>query len=238
MVAMTLFAASRRPLLLGLLLTGLAACASGTSTSLPPASIATSSTTPAGSVALPRESAASLPVATSAAPADSELPGPTQAPDIGGGTTAGDVPDNAVFLTYQQVTIGFSIQYVEGWQVTTQPDGVDIHDKDSSETVSVVSLPKDVAAYIASTDLPALQPQAGFKFVKQDTVKVGSSTYHHLVYHILSPVDPVTGKRVPSTVDRYYVPGSMGLAVVSLSTPDGVDNVDAFRQMIESFTWG
>jgi hypothetical protein len=42
---------------------------------------------------------------------------------------------------------------------------------------------------------------------------------------------------VPSTVDRYYVPGSAGLAVVTLSTPDGVDNVDAFRRMIESFRW-
>jgi hypothetical protein len=42
---------------------------------------------------------------------------------------------------------------------------------------------------------------------------------------------------VPSTVDRYYVPGPTGLAIVSLATPKGVDNVDAFRQMIESFTW-
>jgi hypothetical protein len=47
----------------------------------------------------------------------------------------------------------------------------------------------------------------------------------------------VTGKQVPSTVDRYYVAGPNGLAIVSLSTPDGVDNVDAFRQIIESFRW-
>jgi hypothetical protein len=47
----------------------------------------------------------------------------------------------------------------------------------------------------------------------------------------------VTGKSVASTVDRYYVPGAGSLAVVTLSTPTGVDNVDAFRQMIESFRW-
>src|SRR5439155_785843 len=86
--------------------------------------------------------------------------------------------------------------------------------------------PSAVAAYISSTDLPSLQSQAGYKLVKQDSVKVGSSNYHHVVYHILSPADPVTGKQVPSTVDRYYVPGTSQLAVVSLSTPDGVDNVD------------
>jgi len=83
----------------------------------------------------------------------------------------------------------------------------------------------------------ALQTQGGYKLVKHDTVKVGTATYQHLVYHILSAVDPVTNKRVPSTVDRYYVPGPTHLAIVSLSTPDGVDNVDAFRQMIESFAW-
>ncbi len=164
-------------------------------------------------------------------------PDESQAPDIGGGTTAGDVPDNAVFLTYQQANLGFSIQYVEGWQVTTQSDGVVIRDKDSSETVTVVDLPGDVAGFIGSTDLPSLQGQAGFKLVKQNTVKVGATSYHHLVYHILSPADPVTGKQVPSTVDRYYVPGPAQLAIVSMSTPDGVDNVDAFRQMIESFKW-
>ena len=52
---------------------------------------------------------------------------------------------------------------------------------------------------------------------------------------ILDP-DPVTGKQVPSTIDRFYLSGP-GLAIISLSTPDGVDNVDAFRQMITSFKW-
>jgi hypothetical protein len=91
-----------------------------------------------------------------------------------------------------------------------------------------VDLPSDVAVYISGTDLPSLQSQAGFKLIKQNTVEIGGATYHHLVYHILSPADPVTGKQVPSTVDRYYVPGPAHLAIVSLSTPDGVDNVDAF----------
>ncbi len=163
--------------------------------------------------------------------------GPSQAPDIGGGATTGDVPDNAVFLTYRNAAHGYSIQYVEGWQVTTTPESVIIRDKDSTETVAVVAPQADVASYISGTDLPALRSQAGFKLVKEDRVKTKSATYDHLVFHLPSPPDPVTGKQIPSTVDRYYVPGSNGLAIVSLSTPDGVDNVDAFRTMIESFTW-
>jgi hypothetical protein len=187
---------------------------------------------------------ASSPPATAAIPAsprDSPAPEPSPtdaaASEPPGGTTSGDVPDNAVFLTYKGANPGFSIQYVEGWQVTPQSDGVIIKDKDSSETVAIVAPAADVAAYVASTDLPALQTQPGFKLIKQDVVKAGKANYVHLAFHLTSPPDSVTGKQVPQTVDRYYVPGPNGLAVVSLATPDGVDNVDAFRQMIESFRW-
>jgi len=201
MVVMTMIAVSRNPIVLGLLSIGIAACVGSTSASLPPTPLASGSPSPSGSV-VPRNAGTSAPVRPSTEAVDSQQPGDSQAPDTGGGTSAGDVPDNAVFLTYRQVGLGFSIRYVEGWQVTTRPDGVVIHDKDSSETVTVALLPKDVAAYIAATDLPALQVQAGFRFVKQDTVKVGGATYHHLVYHALSPLDLVTNKRVACTVDR------------------------------------
>jgi hypothetical protein len=164
------------------------------------------------------------------------IPDASQAPDTGSGAAHGDIPDNAVFLTYRSAAWRFAIQYVEGWQVRTVTDGVTIRDKDSSETVSVVTLPPDLTAYVSGTDLPALRSQPGFSLIKQNSVKVGSAVYPHLVYHGLADPDPVTGKQVPSTVDRFYVPGP-GLAIISLSTPDGVDNVDAFRQMITSFKW-
>lgn len=159
---------------------------------------------------------------------------PSESP---GTVTGGDIPDNAIFLPYQDAAHGFSIKYVEGWQVTPSTDGVAIRDKDSSEIVQVVAPVSDVPAYITSTDLPALQGLPGFQLVAQDVVKVNGVDLNHIQYHAPSPPDPVTGKQVPSTIDRYYVPGTAGLALVTLSTPDGVDNVDAFREMIKSFTW-
>ena len=182
-----------------------------------------------------------------AAPSSSAVPSATtsttaaasasQEPDSGTGTTSGDVPDNAVFLTYRDATLGYSIQYVEGWQVVPSTDGVAIRDKDSSETIQVVSGQTDVAAFVSGTDLPSLRGQAGFQLVRQDTVKINGTDLVHLVYDIPSPPDPVTGKQVPQAVDRYYVAGTGQIAIVSLATPKGVDNVDAFRQMIESFRW-
>jgi hypothetical protein len=205
----------------------LAGCANATISASP---VASSSSPPAASAAT-SDSASS-----SAEAVFTPIPDASQAPDTGNGAAAGDVPDNAVFLTYRSAAWRFSIQYVEGWQVRTVQDGVVIRDKDSSETVSIVQKPADVAAWVKGTDLPALQSTAGFKLVKQNQVKVGSATYVHLAYHAQADPDPVTGKRVASTIDRFYVPGP-GLAIVTLSTPDGVDNVDAFRQMITSFKW-
>lgn len=174
----------------------------------------------------------------SASPSETEPApsGPASSEPADTSTAVGDVPDSAVFLTYKDPTLGFSVQYVEGWQVVKAADGVTIRDKDSSETIQLVNGQTDVASYVYSTDLPALRGQSGFSLIEQDKVKVGAASLVHLAYHLPAPPDPVTGKQVASTVDRYYVPGSSGIAVVSLSTPDGVDNVDAFRQMIGSFT--
>ena len=45
------------------------------------------------------------------------------------------------------------------------------------------------------------------------------------------------GKRVTLIVDRYYLTHGSRQAIVDLGTPQGVDNVDAYRRMIQSFTW-
>jgi hypothetical protein len=189
---------------------------------------------PSGQPTLSSTAPSATPVIETPTPIDTSSAEPG---DSGGTTTGGDIPDNAVFLTYHDAAHGFAIEYVEGWQVTPAADGVVMRDKDSSEQVTVVPPVADVVAYFTSIDLPALQAVSGFEFVKQDTVTVKGVALNHIVYHAPSPPDPVTGKQVSSTLDRYYVPGSSGLAIVTLSTPDGVDNVDAFREMIKSFAW-
>jgi hypothetical protein len=231
-------------LVASVLLVSLVACSSATASSPTSAGSASDLAGPSASTSGPGPGGSgtaggygSEPTASDAVtPVFTPVPDASQQPDTGTSTAAGDIPDNAVFLTYRSGAWRFSIQYVEGWQVTTENDGVVIRDKDSSETVQVTQLPPDIAAYVANTDLALLRAMDGFRLVRQDRAKVGSKVFIHLVYHIPSPPDPVTGKQVPSTVDRFYVPGP-GRAIVSLATPDGVDNVDAFRQMITSFKW-
>lgn len=225
--------AAFRRALLGALALALTAC-SGTPSVSPSRSAAPppgASSTPA----LPGQRGSEAP--GSLAPTDAG-PAASAEPDASGGTTTGgDIPDNAVFLTYHDAAHPFSIDYVEGWQVTPTGDGVVIRDKDSSETVQILASASDLTAYINATDLPALQATDGYKLMTRDTRKIHGTQIDHLQYEQLSPADPVTNKRIPSLVDRYYIAGAAGLAVISLSTPRKVDNVDAFKQMVDSFGW-
>jgi hypothetical protein len=194
------------------------------------------STAPCPTTSMPQ--ASTIPGASTGGPSEEPIVQPSvppqTGPDLGAG---GDVPDNAVFLTYIDSAHRFSIDYVEGWQVTPTATGVRIADKDSSETVDVLPPVADIAAWIAGTDLPGLEAQPGYALDARDRVQLTGAVFEHVRFHLLSPPDPVTGKQVPSTADRYYVPGPCGLAVVTLATPDGVDNVDAFLTMAESFAW-
>jgi hypothetical protein len=68
-------------------------------------------------------------------------------------------------------------------------------------------------------------------------VVLGSQHAVKVTYTTRSGADPVTGKRFTLVVDRYYLARGGRLAIVDLGTPQGVDNVDAYRLMIESFRW-
>ena len=56
-------------------------------------------------------------------------------------------------------------------------------------------------------------------------------------YSTESAPNQVTGKRVTLVVDRYELSSGGRVAVIDLGTPRGVDNVDAYRMMINSFRW-
>jgi hypothetical protein len=59
-----------------------------------------------------------------------------------------------------------------------------------------------------------------------------------VTYTTVSPPNPVTDRRVKLTVDRYVLARGGKVATIDLGTPVGVDNVDAYRLMAQSFRWG
>jgi hypothetical protein len=72
---------------------------------------------------------------------------------------------------------------------------------------------------------------------EEQTVKLKSGAAIKVTYRTQSAPNPVTGKQVTLTVDRYVLAHAGHVATVDLGTPVGVDNVDAYRRMIESFKW-
>jgi len=148
----------------------------------------------------------------------------------------GDIPDNQVFVVFVDPAARYAMRYPEGWAQSGHADRVVIRDKNNivrivvrKGTASVASALQELHSLSGVTVVHAPQSQTlpGGQAVK--AVKA--------VYSTRSAPNPVTGKRVTLQVDRYYLRHGGRVAIVDLGTPVGVDNVDAYRLMIESFRW-
>jgi hypothetical protein len=149
----------------------------------------------------------------------------------------GDIPDNQVFLVFKNAGSGYSIKYPEGW--TQQGSGGDVSFKDKNNVVHIV-VGKGGAPTTASVsaDLKGLRASTpSLRFRAPQTMRLGSARVVKATYTTQSAANPVTGKRVTLVVDRYALARGGRRAVVDLGTAKGVDNVDAYRMMIQSFRW-
>jgi hypothetical protein len=149
----------------------------------------------------------------------------------------GDIPDNQVFLVFTNGGAGYSTKYPEGW--TQSGTDSDITFRNKNNVVHIV-VTRGATPTIASVtaDLRALRrttPALNFKAPHE--LAVGSGRAIASTYTTRSAPDPVTGRRVTLIVDRYALAHAGRVAIVDLGTPVGVDNVDAYKLMINSFRW-
>jgi len=197
-------------------LVSLAACGSSSSSSSgnAPAPTAASATTTGGSTS---GVGALSPEATSAA--------------------TGDIPDNQAFLTYRNPAARYSISYPEGW--AQKGTGGDVSFSDKNNVVHIVvgggSAPTPASVAAELTALKRSKP--ALTFTAPTPIQLRSGPAVKTTYTITSAPNPVTGKTVLLIVDRYEFAGAGKRATVDLGTPRGVDNVDAYRKMINSFSW-
>ena len=146
----------------------------------------------------------------------------------------GDIPDNQVFLGFRNAAARYSMKYPEGWAQQGTAGRVTFRDKNNIVRVVVAAGAAPTAASVR-TDLGRLKGarvQSG-----PQRLKISGASAFKVVYTTQSAPNAVTGKRVTLTVDRYYLSRAGKEAIVDLGTPVGVDNVDAYRLMIESFRW-
>jgi hypothetical protein len=149
----------------------------------------------------------------------------------------GDIPDNQVYVVFGDAKAGYSIKYPEGWAQNGSGNRVTFYDKNNlvrtviqpggAPTLAEVSA--ELKALKASTPLLRFQPPQRVQISGRPAIKV--------VYTTESAPNPVTNKRVQLTVDRYYLAQGGKRAIVDLGSPVGVDNVDGYRLMVQSFRW-
>ncbi|MBA2476252.1 MAG: hypothetical protein H0V40_09905 [Actinobacteria bacterium] len=152
-------------------------------------------------------------------------------------TAAGDIPDNQVFLTFSNSAAGYSMKYPEGWAQRGRGSRVAFQDKNNLVRITIVK-GTNVNATAVTADMHRLEQQTpSLRFDAPVQLTVSGRAVVKVVYSTESAPNPVTGKRVTLVVDRYYVAGAGKHAVVELGTPQGVDNVDAYELMLESFQW-
>lgn len=145
----------------------------------------------------------------------------------------GDIPDNQVFLVLRNSAAGYSMKYPEGWAQQGSGTRVTFRDKNNIVRIAVSRAARPTPSSVGA-DLQGL----GVRIERApQATSVGGRPAIKAVYSTESAPNPVTGKRVKLVVDRYAFWNAGRVAVVDLGTPEGVDNVDAYRLMGESFRW-
>jgi hypothetical protein len=134
----------------------------------------------------------------------------------------GDIPDNQVFLTHRDRGAGYSLSYPEGWSRRGAGRRLTFSDRGNSVHLEVA---------------PSRAPSPWTVRSAPRPVRLKHGTATKATYSHIGPADSVTGKRPLLLVDRYVYKRGRETATLDLSTPKGVDNVDAYRLIANSFQW-
>jgi hypothetical protein len=127
--------------------------------------------------------------------------------------------------------------YPEGWTVQQGAAGLSIKDKNNLVRIALANGAAPTTGRVQA-ELTALKRSTpGLTLGSTRTVSLKSGPAVKATYTTQSAPNPVTGKQVTLKVDRYELAHGGRVAVVELGSPAGVDNVDAYRRMIESFKW-
>ncbi|XAS66414.1 hypothetical protein V3C33_13035 [Micrococcaceae bacterium Sec5.7] len=151
----------------------------------------------------------------------------------------GDIPDNQAFITVKAASGAFDVQVPEGWAETRRGTSISFTDKLNSVALDQsAARAAPTVQSVASRDVSQLLKSAP-NFVLKDVTtftRAGGSGVR-MRYTADSVPDPVTHKTVQEAVERYLFWSQGRLAVLTLASPDGTDNVDPWAKVSGSFRW-
>jgi hypothetical protein len=150
----------------------------------------------------------------------------------------GDIPDDQVYVVHASPDGRFSVQVPEGWARTDLPDGVSFTDK--LDTVSVQELtgrPQPTPDSVRTEELTVVADGHANVAVGDVTAALPSGPALHATWSADSAPDPVTGRTVRDDVETFVFWRDGTEVLLTLSGPQGADNVDPWRQISQSFAW-
>ncbi|AUA08596.1 hypothetical protein GTZ89_28875 [Streptomyces sp. SID8382] len=151
----------------------------------------------------------------------------------------GDIPDNQVYVAYRPPAGGFTVKVPEGWARSSAHGTTTFSDK--LNKVEILRSSAGTAPTVQSVKagmVPALRRQAPhFSLGSVTTVHRKAGQAIRITYQTDSAPDPVTGKAVRDSVERYVFFHNGREAVLTLTGPTGADNVDPWRVVSDSLRW-
>jgi hypothetical protein len=161
-------------------------------------------------------------------------------PNAGDVSPAGDIPDNQAFVPYAPPGAGFTVKVPEGWSLSASPGGATTFtDKLNSVKIETASAGAAPTVYqVKSQVVPQLATTvAGFQL--QDVAPVTRNGGDGILITYLANAKPnaVTGKAGQNAVEEYVFFKNGKEAILTLSGPNGADNVDPWRIITDSLQW-
>lgn len=152
---------------------------------------------------------------------------------------AGDIPDDQVFVPYDWPAGGFSVTVPEGWSRTESGGAVVFTDKLNSiriETVDLAQAPTVESA--TAEELPSIESSVT-NYAAGDISSVTRTAGDAVLvtYTGDSEPDATTGRTVTDSFERYEFWHNGTEVILTLSGPQGADNVDPWRIVTDSLQW-
>ena len=150
----------------------------------------------------------------------------------------GDIPDTQVYVPFTLPGQGITVKVPEGWSRITSGKALVFTDNLNSVRIQTqpAAKPLSVSA-VKKNQLHELRMTKGFKAGSVSTLARAGGTAIRIRYLAIAPPNAVTGKSVTDAVERYlYVHNGKEL-ILTLSGPQGADNVDPWKLISNSVRW-
>lgn len=150
----------------------------------------------------------------------------------------GDIPDNQVYVPFTPPGATFTVSVPEGWARTTDGGATVFSDKLNSVRVESVPRPAAPTTRTATDeDVPTLRSLPGYRAGSVNTVTRKAGDGVVITYQTTSTPDPVTGRTVTDSVERYEFWHGGKEVILTLTGPKGADNVDPWHTVTDSLRW-